>query len=380
MRLLVVVALVAAVRTASAYPHYQLSSGSSRCAQCHIDPAGGGLLSGWGIDEAGSTIAPGGDAHFLHGAVALPDWLQIGGDVRLAALANNVGATGGTELAWFPMQTDLGARVGGGAWTVVGTIGARGAVRTGSPNQTASDASMVTGPSLASYVISREHYVMWRPDADEGIYIRAGRFAAPYGLRLADHTAYIRRYLGYNLMEETYGLGIGYLARAFEVHATGFVYDPLQGATRKEVGGAVMMETQPGDVVVGVSARAGHTTEDTRLQAGTHLKIWLASAKLLLQSEVDGVRQMFSGGLGSRWQLASYVGPVYIPAKGVYTGVAYEAFAEDLHVRGVLRQAADAWLSYLPRAHLEIMASARAQRIGPSEHAYVWILQLHYYL
>ena len=89
------------------------------------------------------------------------------------------------------MQADLGAAIHGGAWTVVATVGARGRTRSASPSSDASTASDVAEPSLGSYVISREHYVMWRPDEAAGVYVRAGRFMAPYGLRLADHTAYV---------------------------------------------------------------------------------------------------------------------------------------------------------------------------------------------
>lgn len=372
--------LTAGAGTAAAYPHFQLSSGTLQCAQCHIAPAGGGLLTPWGADEAGDTLATtGGDGHFLHGAVTLPESLALGGDFRLAALANDTGSTSGTELAWFPMQADLGAHVGN-EFSLTVVAGARGAVRSGAPNSPQSDPPVgnATSPSLRSYVIAREVYGMWRSEG--GAYARAGRFAAPYGLRLADHTAYVRRYLGYNLMEETLGAGGGYVAEGWEVHATAFVFDPLQGAARHEVGGAVMAELQPAaSAALGLSARAGKTAEDLRAQAGVHAKLWLDAAHLLVQGELDGVHQAFDAG-GARNQLAAYVGPVVVPAKGVYAGVAYEAFAEDLAVHGVLRQAADIWISVLPRAHWEVMLSGRGQRIGPNEHAAVGLLQVHYFL
>jgi hypothetical protein len=235
-------------------------------------------------------------------------------------------------------------------------------------------------PPTASYAISREHYAMWQP-GEQGAYARAGRFAAPYGLRLADHTAYVRRYLGANLLEETYGVGGGWIGDAWELHATAFASDPLQGAQRREVGAAAMLELQPSHaLVVGASARAGVGAADTRLQAGAHGKLWLPGARLLLQAEVHGVRQVFDAGAGDRWQLAAYAGPVLVPARGLYAGAAYQVFHEDVQVRGVMRQAADVWLAVFPRAHVEVMASARAQRIGPSERAYLGMLQLHYAL
>ncbi len=378
---LVMLVIAGMAGTAVAYPHFQRTSGSQRCSQCHIAPAGGGALTSWGREEAGDTLSGGGSGQFLHGAVTLPDWLVVSGDVRGAVLANEVGSTEGVELAVFPMQIDLALGVRTGSWTVIGTVGVRGRVRSGAPSAPVSSASEVDGPSLASYVISREHYVMWRPDESgvEGPYVRAGRFQAPYGLRLVDHTSYVRRYLGSNLLEETYGVGGGWMSEAFELHATAFVYDPLQGATRKELGGALLIEAQPGEIlVIGASARAG-VADTTRVQAGIHAKLWLEGATLLLQGEAHGVRELFDGP-GDRWQLATYAGPVLIPARGWSIGISHQAFASDLEVHGVLRQGIDAWVSWLPIAHVEVMASGRAQRVGPREHAMLGMLQLHYYL
>lgn len=376
---LLVLAILASVRSADAYPYFQRSTGAFRCSQCHIAPAGGGLLTMYGLDESSDTIARGGNPKFLHGAIELPETLTISGDVRVAALANDVGATEGVELAAFPMQADLAFAIKSGAWTMVANVGARGRVRAGSSDNPGGAGSEVPDASLGSYLVSREHYVMWRPDEAEGIYVRAGRFAAPYGLRLADHTAYARRYLGYNLFEETYGLGVGYLADSVEVHATAFVFDPLQGAVRREAGGALLVEAQPGEsLVLGASARASFA-DTTRLQAGAHAKLWLEGAKLLWQGEVHGVREQFDGP-GDRWQLAANIGPVWVATRGVYIGATYQAFAEDLRVRAVTRHSADAWLSLFPRAHIELMASGRAQLVGPGEHAYLGMLQLHYWL
>ncbi|HVK85633.1 MAG TPA: hypothetical protein VM513_16045 [Kofleriaceae bacterium] len=376
---LVIVALAASVRYADAYPYFQRTSSSFRCNQCHIAPAGGGLLTPYGIEESADTIGRGGDGRFLHGLIELPETLAISGDLRAAALANDVGATEGVELAAFPMQADLAIAVKSGAWTVVVNAGARGRVRGGSSDHAGAPGSEVPDTSLASYVISREHYVMWRPDEAAGIYVRAGRFSAPYGLRHADHTMYARRYLGYNLQQETYGVGVGHFGDTVEIHATGFVYDPLQGAVRKEAGGALLVEAQPGERwVIGASARASFA-ETSRLQAGIHAKLYLEGANLLFQGEAHGVRELFDGP-GDRWQLAANAGPVWVPARGLYTGLVYEAFAEDLRFRGVTRHAAGAWVSVFPRAHVELMASGRGQLVGPDERAYLGMLQLHYWL
>ena len=95
---------------ASAYPQFQFSSGTTRCSQCHFDPAGGGLITAWGRDESGDTISRGGDGAFLHGAWTPPSWVALGADVRLAGLYNNAGGYLAPEWLFFPMQADAYAR------------------------------------------------------------------------------------------------------------------------------------------------------------------------------------------------------------------------------------------------------------------------------
>jgi len=95
-----------AARDAAAYPMFQFSSGTTRCNQCHYSPGGGGLLTAWGRDESADTISMGGNGAFLHGAVTLPAWLNIGGDFRFAGIASASGGPMSPELAFFPMQLD----------------------------------------------------------------------------------------------------------------------------------------------------------------------------------------------------------------------------------------------------------------------------------
>ena len=66
---------------------------------------------------------------------------------------------------------------------------------------------------------------MWKPSAT-GAYVRAGRFYAPYGLRLVEHIYYVRRFTGNALYEEPYALSGGYVADDWEVHATAFTPPP----------------------------------------------------------------------------------------------------------------------------------------------------------
>ncbi len=105
------------------------------------------------------------------------------------------------------MQADLAARVAlpaGFSFEAVG--GLRGQVR---------DPDLLVPiqnfqPVSTSQLISREHYLMWEPEA-VGPYLRVGRFYAPYGLRMAEHILYINRDLGYDELEETYNVSGGFV-------------------------------------------------------------------------------------------------------------------------------------------------------------------------
>ena len=369
---LVVVLAAGSARSAAAYPWYQLTSGSDHCGQCHVAPTGGGMLTPWGRSETGDTLARGGDGAFLHGLVTLPDWVDIGGDVRLAGLMDDTGSSNGAELAAFPMQAELGAHITAGDFHVVGLLGVVGSVRSAPRAMTG-----ISDPQTLPWLFSREHYVMWRP-GDDGPYVRAGRFFAPFGLRLPDHTTYVRRYLGYNLLEEPYAISAGYMSMPSEIHAAIFISDPLQWAPRSEVGASVMYERQVGALVLTGSGRATIGDGQSRELASFAAKVWFESLSLMWLDEIDGGWQHLPG--AGRPQLASYMGPVWLPAKGLAIGAAYEYYDEDLRTAHDTRQAADLWGSFMPRAHFELALSARYQWIGPAARAAEAIFQLHYFL
>jgi hypothetical protein len=206
-------------RRAQAYPQFQFSSGTSRCSECHFAPAGGGgLLTSYGRDASEELSSFKGNGGFLHGAATLPSWLALGFDGRGAYASNSTGGTTQTDSAIFPMQADAYGRAAFlHDWSLTVTAGYRGERRSATDDTGAN----AYEPEGASQFISREHYLMWRP-ASLGPYVRAGRFFAPYGLQLAEHTTYIRRDLGFNLLEETYNLSGGIIEQEWELHLTAF--------------------------------------------------------------------------------------------------------------------------------------------------------------
>lgn len=364
-RALVVAAalILAATGTAAAYPQFQLTTGAARCNQCHVAPAGGGLLSAYGRSESADTISRGGDGDFLHGAWSPPSWLLLGADVRVAAGVHDNDSEDSPETLAFPMQADVYAHARGGQLSLTVIGGLRGGARSEDPTAT-------------SWVVSREHYLMWRRRA-LGPYVRAGRFQPPYGLRLAEHPTYVRRFAGFGLYEEPYGLSAGWLQNEWEVHAS--VYRPdFFRPVRRETGGALVGEKRllAGTAAVGLQAKIGVAEHYTNHEGGAYAKYWLGSADVLFMGEADVIHQTIDDTDYANWQLAGYLGGFWFPTRGVMVGAAGELWHEDLRTPDLARLTANLQVHWFPRAHFELMLYGRLARFDSK----LVLLQLHYYL
>ncbi len=362
-------AIVAAQGRADAYPQFQLSTKTSRCNLCHIAPAGGGLLNGWGRDEASDTISRGGDGSFLHGTWDPPSWLLLGGDFRLATGVKETDSADPDFLA-FPMQADIYSVIKYGDFKLSLTVGARGAARS-------------SNPPPHSRFGSREHYLMWQPRTT-GLYVRAGRFYAPFGLRQADHTNFIRRDMGYYAWEETYGLSAGYLkGDSWELHGTAFVRDPLLRVGPPGGGGAVMFEKRFREESAAWGAQAKlHTSDDrTRFVGGGTLKLIFDSIDLLVLSELDlSVTTFDIDDADPMAQVIGHLNATYFLTNGWQIGATVEVNAEDVSLADKDREAGTLILQYFPQAHWEILLMGRAERAAGTNPDLLSLLMLHYYL
>src|SRR4051794_335709 len=144
------------------------------------------------------------------------------------------------------------------------------------------------GNEAATHVWSREHYVMWqqKPGENGGLYVRAGRFMPVFGLRIAEHPTYVRKWGGTPLYAETYGLAVEYLQRRFEVHATGFIKDPVIDTPEHSNGGAAMAELRATEKLsVGAELMYTQSVDDKKLRVGLLSKLFLAGPDLMFQLE-----------------------------------------------------------------------------------------------
>ncbi len=365
--------------SARAYPQWQLSSGATRCNQCHFAPAGGGLINSYGRDAVGDQLSTfGGNGAFAHGAVSLPTWLALGADLRGAFVDNDVQDRGGPTVAVFPMQADLSARLSLPAGFSVEAVGGlRGQVR----NPDLLVPIQNYQPVSTSELISREHYVMWEPEAT-GPYLRVGRFFAPYGLRMAEHILYINRDLGFDELEETYNVSGGVIYPNAELHLTLFVPDFVRHIGSDEKGVAAYMETRFHDDTVALAGQMRLAVDPgvTKLMTGAVGKVYLEHLRTLLLGEVDLVNQVFTNVDDTvRTQVVGAAGFAVLPIPGVMVTLLGERNQIDVAFP-------DAWtagtllINWFPYAHFELQLMERLQFPTGGSPAQTLFFQAHYFL
>lgn len=213
-------------RVAAAYP-WMIRHGYFGCVTCHADPSGGSLLTPYGraqgdlllrmrygaatTTEAGSSAddfddfddfdASGSGAKTparpapeaeepgrtgpLWGWFESPDWLLVGGSYRHMNLYK-VGRS--DPFRTFPMQVDLLGEARLDVFRISGSLGVA-KVPAGSPFTRRAQVTSNQGDELN--LISRTHWV-GADLANRSVTLRAGRLDLPFGVRIPEHTMWVR--------------------------------------------------------------------------------------------------------------------------------------------------------------------------------------------
>jgi hypothetical protein len=366
MRLaLFALAVVAALAgAAEAYPQFQLSRDKT-CTGCHISPAGGGLLTENGESTAEGIAQLDHPAAFFYGKIPLPKWLSLGGDLRGTA---GYIQTPEKVLAAFPMQIDLYANASLPAGlSLHATVGYR-------PSQ--------TGNEGTTFAWSREHYLMWRtnPGTPYGMFVRAGRLMPVFGLRFAEHPLYTRRFGGTPLYGETYGAAVEYVGEKLEVHATGFIDDPVFDSVRHARGGAVYAELRPTDQVsIGGGGMFEDSADDKKIRGTVTARYYVPGAELLVQAEGQVVNQRIEGG-GAPVQLIGNVVVSRPIGTSLLLDVGIGHFDSNVRFKGLDRDCLDLNLHWFASSHIELIFNGRFELLADGDpHAFA-LLQAHYRL
>ena len=347
-----VVVLAVMNQRAQAYPQYQLSRDQT-CTGCHLSPAGGGLLSENGYSVAEATSQLGTAPEFMYGKLPLPSWLALGGDFR--------GATGyirtpDNAVTVFPMQADLYAHATYKGFSVQLTVGAR-------------PAQWITGdgtPAVLDRFWSREHYLMWQQNegGSDGLYVRVGRFMPVFGLRFVEHVDYTRRFGGTPLYGDTYAAAVEYVKPGWEAHVTGFIEDPLIDPVVHDSGVAGYFEARPTEQLA-VGAEAMVTSSDglARVRGGATAKLYLPSAEVLLQAELQVVHQQVNGKGGPN-QLVGYLMGSRSFGSAFLLDVGLGHYDENMAIQGLDRDGVDVNLHWFVTSHFELVLQNRVEGIG----------------
>lgn len=195
--------------------------------------------------------------------------------------------------------------------------------------------------------------MLWRP-ATQGAFIRAGEFALPYGIRLAEHPGYERRFGGTDTEEAPLSLSGGYATSADEFQLTAFTTSRLRctGLGCATAGVAALYERRhDGGGAIGIQARAA--TFPAKIgyrQAGGALtmKQQIARTNFLVLGERGYDERWFSDANYVGHQLLAEVAGAWLAARGVLVTTTLEAFAEDLRGPQSTRGAFPVSCSYFP--------------------------------
>jgi hypothetical protein len=259
------------------------------CGSCHADPSGGELLTHYGRvtsdlvlrTQYGSKEAEEGEkkdekAEFegpptgvFWGALDLPKSLLLSGAYRNMYL---IRPSEEKVFTFIPvMQADLYGQFKAGPVSVGGSVGIA-KVPVGSPH---ARAAQVTGNQEGGMnLISRTHYV--GVDAGSKVMIRAGRLNLPFGVRIPEHTMWVREatrtdresdqqhglafsYVGENLRMEVMGIAGNYQTKL----TPGGEYADLNPGSVHERGYSMFLEGIAGtNFAAGVSSKVTYAKLD----------------------------------------------------------------------------------------------------------------------
>ncbi|MBX3197398.1 MAG: hypothetical protein KF850_01525 [Labilithrix sp.] len=180
-----------ASRSAHAYP-WMIRNEYTACSMCHADPSGAGIMTPYGraqsevllrthwgeLDEEDPAKLGG----FAFGAVQLPEWLDLQADVRSLLLHVAPPDPAPSTTRRVLMQADAATALRLGPFRASGSLGYA--------HEGALGASVTRGTE--DRLVSRQHWAGMVFGDDEAFLVRAGRMNLPFGLRILEHTTFVR--------------------------------------------------------------------------------------------------------------------------------------------------------------------------------------------
>ncbi len=352
------------ISTAESVPRYALKNGET-CSLCHVNPSGSGLRT-----EYGNSLVSGEELPVYTEEVSysgmISEHLQLGGDVRLQRIVAEPDTTG-IQTAGFPMQADI-----------------YGAVK---PTK---QIDIIWKIDLLN-----SYHQVWSQIKifPNGGMIRFGKTMPTYGLRLADHTAFIKGgnlSLDYDLPQE----GLPFSPRkaapfAFETAVyLGDLYITA-GVSETYLASAnwgltftrnLREQTLFSRVEYSGSLKNLHFTAGGSVMHEDNLNLrgffgGMSFWKMQWLAEVDWARNW----AGENVSMASYNHLNYSLMQGLDVGFKFETFDVDIDSSGQSIQRLSLGIDYIPIPYVQIKAQVRkSETMNPDfKGKPEYLLQLH---
>lgn len=362
---------------------WMIRHGYTGCVTCHSDPSGAGLLTPYGraqsdlllrtqygSDKPEEAAATSGTAW---GLISPPDWLLLGGQFRTLNMFLKPQGQNWTR-SMVLMQADLAAEVRIGGFRANGSIGVL--------------QSSASRASLFGNVVSREHWVGYAFD-DDAFLLRAGRINLPFGLRIIEHTMFVRQNTRTDINDtQQHGVAFAYSGQLIRGEFMGILGNyQLSPDAYRERGYSGYVEISPASrVAVGLSSLVTHAqkdyvfqTADTRQAHGvfTRLAPWPA---LVLMAEADLVVH----GLNGAPNMVGYASLLEADVEPIQ-GVHFIGAAESAKQRAGEGQSWALWGGvgwfFLPHVDVRFDAMRRSDVAGTDRfNSTALLAQLHVFL
>ena len=244
---------------------------------------------------AASSSSDSGDSkfgNFMFGAFDLPDWLLLGASYRHM----NILPLGGSgKFRTFPMMLDAYGQLRFGAFTAGGSIGGA-RVAAGSPY--ARRAQITANQGDQWNLISRTHYIGY--DVIPEVTVRAGRLNLPFGVRIPEHTMWVRQATGTDReSSQEHGVAVAYVGEALRGEIMGIAgnYQIHPDKFRERGYSGYLEYATSSNAAIGVSSLVTFSGTDpvTRAELKSTRQVHGATAragfgeKVALLAELDGM-------------------------------------------------------------------------------------------
>jgi hypothetical protein len=377
-----------AVRRAEAYP-WMIRHDYATCQVCHADPSGAGIMTAygraqsevllrthWGKPKDGDEVR----GNFAFGAIDLPEWLQLQGDVRNLMMLQTFSGPTPSQKQDILMQADGAASISTGAFRASGSIGyAHG-------NSALPATMFALGKSDDERIISRQHWVGVAFGKDDAFLLRAGRMNVPFGLRVIEHELLTRQATRTDInAAQQDGVALAWNADGWraEVMAIAGNLQVHPDALRDRGGAGYVERAFSQRVAIGLSAFVTHSEQDrdTSLPTFRHsygaFGRWAIVKPVVVLVESDLVFASPRGGTSTTGS-TGFAQVDVEPVQGIHVAGTGEYLTKDFGVPPTYGGWLSAFWFFLP--HLDCRADFVVESMPKVGQVYSYLAQLHGFL